>query len=52
MQEHRIPKKSYAGAIGGRRAVGRPRSRWVDVVRIDAELLLGIRNWKTAARNR
>jgi hypothetical protein len=38
--------------FGGRRTVGRPRDRWQDAVRVDAECLLGIRNWKTAARNR
>jgi hypothetical protein len=38
--------------FGGRRTMGRPRGRWKDAVRVDVERLLGIRNWKTAARNR
>jgi hypothetical protein len=52
MEEHRIPKKTMQVQFGGRRTVGRPRGRWEDAVWVDAERLLGIRHWKTAARNR
>jgi hypothetical protein len=45
-------KKAIEGQFGRRRTVGRPRGRWEDAVRVDVERLLGIRNWKTAARNR
>ena len=31
---------------------GRPRIQWEEMVRKDAKDLLGIRNWKTMARNR
>jgi hypothetical protein len=52
MEEHRIPKKAMQAQFGGRRIVGRPRGQYEDAVRVDVERLLGIRNWKTAARNR
>jgi len=32
--------------------VGRPRTRWVDVVQRGALQLLGIRGWRTRAENR
>jgi len=32
--------------------VGRPRTRWVDVVQRDALQLLGIRGWRRRAENR
>jgi len=32
--------------------VGRPRTRWVDVVQRDAQQLLGIRGWRSKATNR
>ena len=34
------------------RPVGRPRTRWVDVVQRDALQLLGIRGWRRRAANR
>jgi hypothetical protein len=34
------------------RPVGRPRTRWVDVVQRDALQLLGIRGWRRTAANR
>jgi hypothetical protein len=52
MEEHRIPKIGMQAQFGGRRTVGRPRGRWEDAAQVDVERLLGIRNWKTAARNR
>jgi hypothetical protein len=52
IEEYRIPKKAMQAQSGGRRTVGRPRGRWEDAVQVDVERLLGIRNWKTAARNR
>jgi hypothetical protein len=38
--------------FGGRRTMKMPRGRWKVAVQVDAERLLRIRNWKTAARNR
>jgi hypothetical protein len=32
--------------------VGRPRTRWADVVQRDAQQLLGIRGWRSKAANR
>jgi len=32
--------------------MGRPRSRWADVVQKDALQLLGIRGWRRKAENR
>jgi len=32
--------------------VGRPRTRWVDVVQRDAQQLLGIKGWRSKAANR
>jgi len=34
------------------RPVGRPRTRWVDVVQRDALRMLGIRGWTRRAANR
>jgi hypothetical protein len=49
--QHRIPKKVTASCFEGRRPVGRPRNRWEDVIQKGAANLLGIRNWKAAARD-
>ena len=32
--------------------VGRPRTRWVNVVQRDALQLLGVRGWRRRAKNR
>jgi len=34
------------------RPVGRPRTRWADVIQRDALQLLGIRGWRRRAENR
>jgi hypothetical protein len=52
MEDHRIPIKAMQAQFGGRSTVGRPRGRWENAVRVEAERLLGIPNWNTAARNR
>jgi hypothetical protein len=43
MEEERVPKKFPNGNFRTTRPVGRPRSRWADVVQRDALQLLGIR---------
>jgi len=43
MEEERIPKKGLNGNFYTTRLVGRPRSRWADVVQRDSLQLLGIR---------
>ena len=45
-------KKILNGNIHTTRPVGRPRTRWADVVQRDALQLLGIRGWRRRAANR
>jgi hypothetical protein len=52
MEEERIPKKVLNGNFHTTRPVGRPRTRWVDVVQRDALQLLGIRGWRRKTANR
>jgi hypothetical protein len=52
MEEERIPKKVLNGNFHTTRPVGRPRTRWTDVVQRDALQLLGIRGWRRRAANR
>jgi len=52
MEEERIPKKVLNGNFYTTRPVGRPRTRWADVVQRDALQLLGIRGWRRRAENR
>ena len=52
MEEQRIPKKVLNGNFNTARPVGRPRTRWVDVVQKDPRQLLGIRGWGIKAANR
>jgi hypothetical protein len=52
MEEHRIPKKVLKGNFHTARPVGRPRTRWVDVLQRDAQQLLGIRGWRSKTANR
>ena len=52
MEEERILKKVLNGNFHTTRPVGRPRTRWVDVVQRDALQLLGTRGWRRRAANR
>ena len=52
MEEERIPKKVLNGNFHTTRPVGRPRTRWADVVQRDALQLLGIRGCKRRVANR
>jgi hypothetical protein len=52
MEGERIPKKVLNGNFHTTRPVGRPRTRWADVVQRDALRLLGIRGWRKRAENR
>jgi hypothetical protein len=49
MEEERIPIKVLNGNFHTTRQVGRPRTRWADVVQRNALQLLGIRGWRGAA---
>ena len=52
MEEERIPKKVLNGTFHNTRPVGRPRTRWTDVVQRDALQLLGVRGWRRRAESR
>jgi hypothetical protein len=52
MEEEKMPKEVLNGNFNTKRPVGRPRTRWADVVQRDALQLLGIRGWKRRAANR
>jgi hypothetical protein len=52
MEEQRFSKKVLYGNFLTARPVGRPRTRWADVVQRDARQLLGIRGWRNEAANR
>jgi hypothetical protein len=52
MEEERIPKKVLNRNIHTKRPVGRPRTRWEDVIQRDALQLLGISGWRRRAANR
>ena len=52
MVEKGIPKKVLNGNFHTTRPVGRPRTRWADVVQRDVLQLLGIRGWRRRAANR
>jgi hypothetical protein len=52
MEEQRIPKRVLNGNFRTARPVGRPRTRWADVVQRDARQLLGIKGWRIKATNR
>ena len=52
MEEERIPKNVLNGNFHTTRPVGRPRTRWADVVQRDALQLLGTRGWRRRAAYR
>jgi len=49
IEEERIPKKGLNGNFYTTRSVGRPKTRWTNVVQRDA---LWIRGWRRRAENR
>jgi hypothetical protein len=51
MEEQRIPKRVLNGKFRTASPVGRPRTRWADVVQRDARQLLGIIGWRSKAAN-
>jgi len=52
MEEERVPKEVLNGNFHTTRPVGRPRTRWADVVQRDSLQLLRIRGWRRRAANR
>jgi len=51
MEEEWIPKNVLNGNLHTR-PVGRPRTRWADVVQRDGLQVLGIRGWRRRVANR
>jgi len=51
-EKERIPKMVFNRNFHITRPVGRPRTRWADVVQRDVLQLLGIRGWRRRAENR
>jgi hypothetical protein len=52
MREEMIPKMVLNGIFHTTRPVGRPRTRWADVIQRDALQLLGIRGWRRRSETR
>jgi hypothetical protein len=52
MEEGRIPIKVLRGNFYTTRPVGRPRTRWADVVQRNALQLLRLRGWRRRTTNR
>jgi hypothetical protein len=52
IEEERIPERVLNRNFHTTRPVGRPRTRWVNVVQRAALQLLGIRGWRSKAANR
>jgi len=52
MENERIIKGVLNGKFRNMRPVGKPRTRWKDVVRWDTSQILEIRGWRRRAENR
>ena len=52
MEDERIPKMVLNGNFDTTRPVGRPRTRWADVVQRDTIQLLWTGGWRRRAANR
>lgn len=52
MPDTRLPKITLVGQPGGKRPVGKPRTRWTDGVDADSRGLLNTGNWRRAAMAR
>jgi len=52
LDKRKDSKKCFNGNFYTTRPVGRPRTRWADVVQNDALQLLGIRGWRRRAENK
>jgi hypothetical protein len=51
MEEEKIPEKIFNGKFHNTRPVGRPRTRWADIVQRDALQVPGIQRWRRRAEN-
>jgi len=53
MEDERIPPKMFlAGNFLGSRPVGKPRTKWENVVRTDPSQIVGIRGWRRRAEDK
>jgi len=52
MEDKSNPKKVLNGEFHNKRPVGKPRTRWADVVKRDTPDILGIRGWKRRAEDK
>ena len=52
MTDGRIPRNVLDGLFGGKKMLARPRIQREEIVLVDANNLLSIRNWRTMARRR
>ena len=52
VEDHHIPQNALQQTIHCKRWIGKPRKRCEAGVREDAVMLLGIRAWKTKAKDR
>ena len=51
-EDERIPKKILNGKSHNTRQVGKPSTRWEEVVRRDTSQIIGIRGWRRRAEDR
>jgi hypothetical protein len=52
MEDERIPRKFLNGKFHNKSPVGKPRTRWKEVVRGDTSRILGIRGRRSRADDR
>ena len=52
MAGERIPEKVLNGKFQNQRLVGKPRTRWEDVIWMDTSQILGIQGWQRRAEDR
>jgi hypothetical protein len=52
MESQSIPRMVMAGQMFGKRAVGKPKKRWMDALKEDSYKILNWRNWEVKAQDR
>jgi hypothetical protein len=52
MEDDRLPEKVLNGKFYNTGLVGKPRTRWENVVRRDISQILGIREWRRRTEDR
>ena len=51
-EDENVPIKFLNGKFHNKRPVGKPRTRWKDVVRRDTSQILEVRRWRRQAEDR